>query len=235
MASLAIGVVGVFVGILTLGQGLAILTFGIPTASQWLRDGRLADARPLQRYKRTLLLLTAILGISLAGVWLLFPQRLVSFVVGLGIGVIGGLGGLRKKADLLADFLQANASSIRRDIPEIQELKQDARRLGVSLEQVATMPQGALQIVGEFGQLMEHTPCQVRPESMLPYPKPVIEKALQTALSTLSDAESQRALQTALSELDAFIPDHEVPQDPNERAIEYIRRRGLRAKADGTR
>ena len=235
MVSLAIGLVGVFVGVLTLGQSLAILTFGIPTARQWLRDGRLTDARPLRRYRRTLLTLAVILAMSLAAVWFLFPQRLLAFAAGLGIGVIGGLGGLRKKDDLLADFVQANASSIRRDVSQSHELKEDAKRLGVSLHEVAAAPHRAMQIIEDFSRLMQDTPCQVRPESMLPYPKPVIEEALRKALVTFSDAESRAALQTALSELDTFVPDHEVPEDPNERALQYIRRRGLRGKAGGER
>ena len=121
-----------------------------------------------------------------------------------------------------------------RPAPAIQELKRDARRHGVSLEQLAAMPQGVMPVVEAFGRLMEDVPCQVRPESMLPYPKPVIEKALQTALSTLSDAESQHALRVALSELDAFIPDDQVPTNTNERAIEYVRRLGHRARTDRT-
>lgn len=118
MASLAVAIVGVFVGILTLGQGLAILTFGLPTARQWLRDGLLTDGRPIARYRRTLLLLAAILAVSLAGVWLFLPERLVWFLVGLAVGVLGGLGALKKKGDLIADFVQANASSIRSDVLE---------------------------------------------------------------------------------------------------------------------
>jgi len=148
-----------------------------------------------------------------------------------GVGYLCGL----LSFGALLELLKRNKPAERR-APAKQELERDARRHGVSLEQLAAMPQGVMQIVETFShQLMEHTPSQVRPESMLPYPKPVIEKALQTALSTLSDAESQRALRVALSELDTFIPDHQVPQDPNERAIEYIRRLGHRARADRTR
>ncbi len=147
-----------------------------------------------------------------------------------GVGYLCGL----LSFGALLELLKRNKPAVHR-APAIQELKQDARRHGVSLKQLAAMPQGVMQIVETFGQLMERTPCQVRPESMLPYPKPVIEKALQTALSTLTDPESQHALRAALSELDTFIPDHQVPQDPNERAIEYIRCLGHRAKADGTK
>lgn len=147
-----------------------------------------------------------------------------------GVGYLCGLLSFGAFLELLKRDKQAKRRAL-----AIVELEQDARRHGVSPKQLAAMPPGVMQIVETFSQLMEHTLCQVRPESVLPYPKPVIEKALQAALSTLSDAENQHALQAALSELDTFIPDHDVPQDPNERAIEYIRRLGHRAKADGTR
>jgi hypothetical protein len=146
-----------------------------------------------------------------------------------GVGYLCGLLSFGALLELLKRSKPAE-----RPAPAMQELERDARRHGVSLEQLAAMPQGVMQIVEAFGRLMEDAPSQVRPESMLPYPKPVIEKALQTALSTFSDAESRHALRLALSELDAFIPDQQVPQDPNERALEYIRRLGYRAKADGT-
>ncbi len=147
-----------------------------------------------------------------------------------GVGYLCGLLSFGALLELLKRDKQA-----KRGAPETRKLAQEARRLGVSLQQVTAVPEGVMQIVATSSKLMEHTPFEVRPESELPYSKPTIEKALQTALSTLSDAESQRALQAALSELDTFIPDHEVPQDPNERAIEYIRRLGGRARADGTR
>lgn len=148
------------------------------------------------------------------------------------ISSVGYLCGLLSFGALLE--LLKRSKPAERPAPAIEEPERDARGHGVSLEQLATMPQGVMQIVEAFGRLMEDAPCQVRPESMLPYPKPMIEKALQTALSTLSDAESQHALRAALSELDAFIPDQQVPQDPNERSREYIRRLGHRAKTDGT-
>lgn len=116
----------------------------------------------------------------------------------------------------------------------LQELAKGAECLGVSLKELAAAPARAMEIVGAYGRLLEDAPAQVRPESTLPYPKQVIREALKTALSTLSDAESRRALQTGLSELDAFVPDHEVPQDPNERALEYIRRRSLWARTRST-
>lgn len=112
MASLLIGVLGVLVGILTIGQSLAILTFAMPTAREWLRDGRLTDARPLQRYRRSLLLLVSVLAVSLAGISTVFSEHMMAFVIGLGVGVVGSIGGLRKKDDLLADFVQVNAPSI---------------------------------------------------------------------------------------------------------------------------
>jgi hypothetical protein len=80
-----------------------------------------------------------------------------------------------------------------------------------------------------LSKLMEDTPCQVRPESALPYARPVIEEALQEALFTLSDPGTQKALRDAPSELDTFVPDQDVPHDPSARALEYLRRRGLRA------
>lgn len=146
-----------------------------------------------------------------------------------GVGYLCGLLSFGALLELLKRSKPAECPA-----PATQQLERDARRHGVSLEQLAAMPQEAMQVVEAFGRLMEDAPCQVRPESMLPYPKPVIEKALQAALSTLSDAESQHALRVALSELDAFIPDHQVPNDPNERAIEYMHRLGHRARTDRT-
>ncbi len=229
MASLAIGVVGFFVGALTLGQGLAILTFGIPTARQWIRDGRLTDSRPLKRYKMTLLLLAAILATSTAVVALVFPQRLLAFGLGLAAALVGGVGALRKQEDLLADFMQANASSLR-STAEQKALEQEADRSGFSLREVAALPTSAMEIVGEFSELMSNTPCQVRPESMLPRSRAEIEQALQVALAGMSDPNSQNALRMALSELDTFVPDAEVPEDPDERAYEYLRRRSAGAR-----
>ena len=148
------------------------------------------------------------------------------------VSVVGYLCGLLSFGSLL-ELLKSGKPS-ERPARAMQELERDARRHGLSLKQLAAMPQGVMQVVEAFGRLVEDVPCQVRQESMLPYPKPVIENALQTALSSLSDAESQHALRLALSELDAFIPDHEVPKDTNERAIEYIRRLGHRVRTDRT-
>src|SRR5712691_953548 len=188
MAALVIGVVGSFVGILTVGQSLAILTFGLPTARQWFRDGRFADARPLQRYRKSLVLLATVLAASVAGVLALYSEHLVAFGVGLGLGIISSTGGLRKKDDLFADFLQVNASSIQAP----KDLQEACLRLGVSLPEVAAAPERTMHVLEDFSKLIEDTPCQVRPESALPYPRPVIEEALQKALSTFSDPERRK-------------------------------------------
>jgi len=116
----------------------------------------------------------------------------------------------------------------------MREIEREARGLGVSLEQLATIPPETMQVIEAFSRVMEDAPGQVQPESMLPYPKPVIEGALRTALSTLSDAGSQRGLRLALSVLDTFIPDDQVPEDPDERAMEYVRLIGRRARTDRT-
>jgi hypothetical protein len=147
-----------------------------------------------------------------------------------GVGYLCGL----LSFGALLELLKRKLPEVR-PAPAITELEHDAGRQGVSLGQLSAVPHGVMEIVGTFSQVMEHTPCQVRPESMLPYPKPVIENALRTALSALTDSASQQALRTALSELDTFIPDQQVPRDPEERAIEYIRRRTRREQPDGPR
>jgi tetratricopeptide (TPR) repeat protein len=120
-----------------------------------------------------------------------------------------------------------------------EPLEAEARRLGVSARELGRVPHQALDIVGAYGRVLETAGVGVQPESLLPYPRVDIERALNATLSMLTDAESPKAAQTirrGLRELHRFIPDREIPEDREEAtwlAIFLLGRASMREKLAG--
>ncbi len=64
----------------------------------------------------------------------------------------------------------------------------------------------------------------LRPISQLPYPKERIEEALETASRMAKNDDLRKHLDGLLLELDSFVADEEVPDDPGENQLEWIKR-----------
>jgi hypothetical protein len=236
LATVLLFVLGLGMGLFWFATIVLPICYGIPRSLYWWGRGWVRIAAPLRS------LVAPVLGslVLLALAWGLlswFPNAAShlweskAFAFGqegaILIGTFRALFGAEERRALRADFESATAPYLtvtgrRRVFPALQALA-DSR--GFSLQEVAATPPHAMEIVGAYGRLLGDAPSfQVRPESSLPYPKHVIAEALRAALSAISDTASQRALQIGLSELDGFVPDREVPGDPDERATEWLRR-----------
>ncbi len=78
-------------------------------------------------------------------------------------------------------------------------------------------------MLDEMGR--DQDPRLLRPLSRLPYPREEIQGALKTALGIAKDETLRNQLETALIFLEDFIPDHEVPQDPDENLNSWLGRK----------
>jgi hypothetical protein len=84
------------------------------------------------------------------------------------------------------------------------------------LRDLLKLPDDVMQIIGEYGKVLAKDQRLVRPISLLPYPKDIIKKAIETALQYAEDREIRRHLHAVLFALDDFVPDEKVPDDPEE-------------------
>lgn len=87
------------------------------------------------------------------------------------------------------------------------------------------------EVFGHYGRVLEkayEAGGPLFPESKLPYPKGRIRCSLLNALATIRDEEARSGFQKALLALDDFIPDAEVPSDPERNATEWLQRRAAR-------
>ena len=85
-------------------------------------------------------------------------------------------------------------------------------------------------IVGKYGDLLDEMGREkngkpLRPLSRLPYPKEEIEKALKAALGIAKDEYLKNQLERALVFLEDFIPDDDVPKDPDKHFALWISRK----------
>ena len=83
------------------------------------------------------------------------------------------------------------------------------------------LPDDVNDIIGAYGKLLDEMGQEkdakpLQPVSRLPYPKAKIEKALKNALKIAKYKPMKKLLEMVLSRLEDFIPDKEVPEDPNE-------------------
>jgi len=98
------------------------------------------------------------------------------------------------------------------------------------LRDAVAIPHEEMDIIGDYGKILENLPAKessklLHPLSLLPDPKDKIEKALKRALGIAQDKEIRSHLETALIALGDFIPDDEVPEDPEENMKVWLSRK----------
>ena len=96
--------------------------------------------------------------------------------------------------------------------PDQEEILQSPGKVRDMLE----IPSDAMEVVGDYSKVLAEDARFLKPLSALPYPKTRIEEALQIAMRNARDPEILRNLETALDALKDFIPDRDVPADPEE-------------------
>jgi hypothetical protein len=103
----------------------------------------------------------------------------------------------------------------------------DATRLIThsSVRELMSLPEMDVDIVGEYGQVLELVDRPLKPISKLPYPKEVIRQALERLIQRTHDAQYKNSLQVGLLCLDDFIPDEQVPEDLEENQMQWLMRR----------
>jgi len=99
-----------------------------------------------------------------------------------------------------------------------------------TLQDVLAIPEEAMDIIGEYGNLLDEMGREksrklLRPMSSLPYPRKKIEKALKTALEIAKDETLRNQLEIVLVCLEDFIPDDEVLEDPDENFKSWVSRK----------
>ena len=82
------------------------------------------------------------------------------------------------------------------------------------------LPDDVNNIIGAYGRLLDEMGQQkdsklLQPISSLPYSKDKIEKALKDALEISKYKTMRKLLEMVLARLEDFLPDEEVPEDPD--------------------
>ena len=109
--------------------------------------------------------------------------------------------------------------------PDEEEILRSPGKLRDLLE----IPSDAMEVVGAYSKVLAEDARFLKPLSALPCPKTRIEEALQIAMRNARDPGIRRILETALDALKDFIPDENVPADPNENAKAwFVHRAGQR-------
>jgi len=90
------------------------------------------------------------------------------------------------------------------------------------LRDLIEIPPDAMEVVGAYSKVLAEDARFLKPLSALPYPKTRIEEALQIAMRNAQDPGIRRNLETALDALKDFIPDENVPADPEENAKAWV-------------
>lgn len=98
------------------------------------------------------------------------------------------------------------------------------------LQDFLALPKEISDIVGQYGTLLNEMGREkkgklLRPLSKLPYPKKKIGRALKTALEIAKDKALKNQLELVLVCLEDFIPDDEVPEDPDENFKSWVSRK----------
>ena len=98
-----------------------------------------------------------------------------------------------------------------------------------SLRDLLEIPSDAMEVVGAYSKVLAEDARFLKPLSALPYPKTRIEEALKIAMRNARDPAIRQNLEKALDALKDFIPDENVPADPNENAKAwFVHRSGQR-------
>jgi hypothetical protein len=105
--------------------------------------------------------------------------------------------------------------------PDQEEILRSPGQLRDLLE----IPSDAMEVVGAYSKILAEDLRLLKPLSVLPYPKTRIEEALQVALRSARDPGIRRNLEVALDALKDFIPDTNVPADPDENAKAWFAHR----------
>jgi hypothetical protein len=123
-------------------------------------------------------------------------------------------------------------------LSEHLEKKSKARAYWAGMLQDAMrIPSETMDIIGDYSKILENLSKEsdklLQPISRLPHPKEKIENALKTALKLARDEKMRSYLQIALTTLDNFVPDEEVPTDPVGNMIVWAKRQQEKNKKSG--
>jgi hypothetical protein len=101
---------------------------------------------------------------------------------------------------------------------DLKDIEKTSERMFQAFKE---LPDDVNGIIGAYGKLLDEVGLEkdaklLQPISRLPYPKTKIEKALKDALQIAKFKTMNKLLQMILARLEDFIPDEEVPKDPDE-------------------
>jgi hypothetical protein len=116
-----------------------------------------------------------------------------------------------------------------RDIASFPTLERQKKRAVVQstpvLQDMLRIPKECWEIVEKYGEVLANQKRLLKPLSSLPYPKDAIASAIETALSCSSDPELQRHLKDIRFALEDFVPDENLPTDPEKELENWIAHR----------
>jgi hypothetical protein len=172
-----------------------------------------------------------------------FPVNLIFVVMGVFLVLFLTLSLLREPKERTgrtnysetSPGLSPRLSPGPKKMEEGRESVLDKKDASQELQDLATTPQETMDIIGAYGGVLAELADKdkklkpkdrklLRPTSQLPYPKEKIEEALKIALRMAKDEDSRKQLDSFLLELDSFAADEEVPDDPRENQLAWIRR-----------
>jgi len=124
------------------------------------------------------------------------------------------------------------------DLDPLTQLRTDALNWGLTSEQadkpitptmlreLYSLPKEDLDIVGNYGQIVQKVielqPGPLYPVSELLDPKETIRQSIENLLKLVQDPNYRNDLEMGLFLLNNFIPDEEVPNDPEENRRKWI-------------
>ncbi len=99
-----------------------------------------------------------------------------------------------------------------------------------ALQDVIAVPEKEMEIIGDYGKTLEElgeveSNKLLKPLSKLPHPKQKIEVTLRKAIGIVKDEKFKLHLERALVFLEDFIPDNEIPEDPDEHLRLWLSRK----------
>jgi hypothetical protein len=118
----------------------------------------------------------------------------------------------KKRASEVFEELRAKLANTKPVTTDEEEILHSPEKLRDLLE----IPNDAMEVVGAYSAVLAEGRRLLKPLSALPYPKTRIEEALQIAMHNARDPGTLRNLEIALDVLKDFIPDSDVPADPEE-------------------
>ncbi len=129
-----------------------------------------------------------------------------------------------KSSGIIVGFLCVGAiiffESNRRAVEDIGQAREDLRKnlSSVFTEEPKKHLLESEKIIHEYGKVLEKIgletlqkyPACVYPESLLPYPREIIKRALEDGLRSAQDESMQKSMKACLSALTMFINDDEA-------------------------